>query len=231
MTEILVPETPIKDSKLQRLMQIFGSSRSESVLSKALKNANGELELAIMYAAVEPPEEVNISVQEEQPLKRKKLVKKKDLHEPYANITEITDLNDIKKRKLIKKKDIEVQEIKQVIQISSDEEEIEQEETDSSEDEEAEENTFEAATVLYFNSCADEQLMETTGCCLEDATFITSQRPFSSFKQLQESLKIKRRYVTILDRYVDMMNGFAKVDHLIQETKVYGDDINVISLF
>jgi hypothetical protein len=262
MSEILVPETPIKCSKLDKLIQVFGSSRSESALSKALANANGELDLAIMYAAVEPPIECKsldirqVSVPIE-PIKRKKLVKKADLEK--GNFCEINvisddkvnvisddkvnvisddkvnvisddiDFNDFikgnqaKKRKLVKKADLESSDDEEnVLSISSDEEE-------ESEASENDENNFETVTVLYFNSCADDQLMETTGCSKDDAAFITSQRPFTSFRQLQDSLKVKRRYGAILDKYVEMMKGFAKVDQLIEETRAYGDDINVNS--
>lgn len=211
---ILVPETPIKDSKLKRLMEVFGSSRPVAALSKALENANGELELAIMYAAVEPATEVTqISVPAmEQPLKKRKLIKKKDLPLKLSD--------ELPLPKVVKETDVKKEEVVNVI---SDEDD-----SQDSESLQEEENTFEAATVLYFNSCADEQLVEATGCSQDDAAFISSQRPFTSFKHLRDSLAShKRRFVAILDRYVEIMIGFAKVDELIEETKAYGDDIKV----
>jgi hypothetical protein len=248
---ILVPETPVKDSKLTRLIEVFGSSRSIDALSKALETAHGELDLAIMYAAVEPNQDIIVDLGaeasiEQQPKKRK-LIKKKDLElqegkvESMVNNDSSKDLtslastandssiNDSDKNVIIIADDSpeKVISIKDSDNVANDQ--GTDDETDSDESEK-EQGTFETATVLYFNSCSSEQLAETTGCSHDDAKFIIGQRPFDSFKHLKESLaNTKRKYVAILERYVEMMMGFAKVDQLIGETRVYGDAIKVYS--
>ncbi|KZT56567.1 hypothetical protein CALCODRAFT_435549 [Calocera cornea HHB12733] len=84
----------------------------------------------------------------------------------------------------------------------------------------------EAEAVKWFNDAEAKAIVEVTACSVEQADIILSLRPFSDPADLRKKMG-KRKGITarIFDDYVDILEGYAKVDTLLTRCEAVGKEL------